>query len=540
MKGTVSLYAREGILYVRPTKLPDGVFALYRDATEGARFSRYEGASHLRVSDFDTVMARLRTLPETRVVVDRSALELVAHERASRERAAEQARARTSALYPYQQEGVSWLASRRSGLLADEMGLGKTVQILMALPEGQTLIVCPAVAIGTWVREIRRWRPDLLPLVTSRQRFEVGPSPYVTIVSYDSLPDVTPPRELTLIADEAHAVKSPKAVRTKRFRMLAARVFGRWGRVWLATGTPLENKPTELWSLLQAGDLAREAFGSWETFVELFGGTPKGTLGRWVEKDGKRSFEPDPAGTSGERGMEWTIASARVRPMLDKVMLRRRRVDVLPDLPTKTYARVDAALDEAATARCDAFVTEFLRDGESAQDLHARLSKPATFERVAEMLELLSAAKIPSMLETVASFEDAEEPLVVMSANRRPVEALRKRKGWGVVLGDDSAEARARTVERFQAGELRGIAGTIGALGTSVTLTRASKLLFVGRAWNPEKNRQAEDRVCRIGQDRGVTIYDLVSPHALDERLHEVLSEKDVLIASVLSPSEGA
>jgi len=128
----------------------------------------------------------------------------------------------------------------------------------------------------------------------------------------------------------------------------------------------------------------------------------------------------------------------------------------------------------------------------------------------------------------------------VMSANRRPVEALRKRKGWGVVLGDDSAEARARTVERFQAGELRGIAGTIGALGTSVTLTRASKLLFVGRAWNPEKNRQAEDRVCRIGQDRGVTIYDLVSPHALDERLHEVLSEKDVLIASVLSPSEGA
>jgi SWI/SNF-related matrix-associated actin-dependent regulator 1 of chromatin subfamily A len=540
----IQAYARDGAVFVRCFGLGDEAFASYKDALAGQRFSRYEKATHVDAAAWPTVEARLRavaTAPRTRFRVHESVSLALARSAERDARDAEERDARARDLYPYQREGVRWLASRRAALLADEMGLGKTAQLLAALPTGPALVVCPAVAIGTWIREIRRWRPDLIPWPVTRQGFEILKPPYVTLVSFDSLPDVTPPRGLTVVADEAHSLKSARAKRTRFFRLLSSRVLLRGGRVWLASGTPLENRPPELWAVLQAAQLAHEAFSpdlgggavvdAWARFREIFGAMPKGKRGTWGEVGGKRLFLPNPEGPDGDKGLVWCIASPAVRACLSRVMLRRTRAAVLPELPEKTYATLTATLSPAATRQCDTLEAAHLREGESAEDLHKRLS--GDMSAVAELLETLSAAKIPSLLEHVEAFEEAGEPLVVFCPNRRPVEALRKRRGWGVVLGDDDASARAQTVERFQRGELVGIAGTIQALGVSVTLTRASKVLFVGRAWNPEKNRQAEDRVCRIGQDRGVTVYDLVSPHALDERIADVLRGKDTLIRSV-------
>jgi SNF2 family DNA or RNA helicase len=414
------------------------------------------------------------------------------------------------------------------------MGLGKTVQLLMALPHGPALVLCPAIAIGTWEREIRRWRPDRLPVALKRKSFEFLPHPYVGIISYDSLPDAFPPPETTVLGDEIHACKSSRTLRTRAFRMLALRALASLGRVWIATGTPIENRPQELWNILQSAQLAGEAFGDFGAFAEMFGGIPKGKRGAWKTVGGERTFVEDVAGSEGSQGYDWSVASPRARECLRRVMLRRTRAEVLPDLPGKTYATLAAVLSPTDTERANRFKAVYLREGESAADLHARLSRPATFEAVSSILEALSTAKIPALLEHVATFEDAGEPLVVASLHRRPIEALQKRRGWLAILGEDSHEARASKVESFQRGDSLGIAGTIGAMGTSVTLTRASKLLFCGRAWNPEKNRQMEDRVCRIGQDRGVTIYDLVSRHPLDERLYEVLADKRDLIDSVL------
>jgi SNF2 family DNA or RNA helicase len=228
--------------------------------------------------------------------------------------------------------------------------------------------------------------------------------------------------------------------------------------------------------------------------------------------------------------MAWTIASPRVKDYLAPVMLRRRRAEVLPDLPEKTYATLDCELEQDDLAAC----AIELRDGESAAALYARLSKPAEFSVISGLMERLSTAKVPALLRHVEAFEEAGEPLVVFSPHRRPIEALGRRKGWLTILGDDPPDERARKVALFQAGGYLGIAGTTGAMGTSVTLTRASKVLFCGRPWNPEAGRQCEDRVCRIGQDRGVTVYDLVSAHALDTRLLDVLRGKDALIESVL------
>jgi SWI/SNF-related matrix-associated actin-dependent regulator 1 of chromatin subfamily A len=423
-------------------------------------------------------------------------------------------------------DGVKWLASHRACLLADEMGLGKTAQLLMALPSNApALVVCPAVAVGTWVRELATWRPDLRALPLSKKTFEIPAPPHVGIVSYDSLPfDCVPRPGMTLIPDEAHMLKSARARRTQHFRLLAMRALASMGRVWLATGTPLLNRPQELWSVLHAAGLAYKVFGTWDNFVELFGG---------VKVDFTPKRRPGGPEEKARSAYKWTLASPKVRVLLDSVMLRRKRADVLPDLPGKSYSTLTAELDGATARACQA-LAHMLREGESVEALHARLSEDVEFETISALLERLATAKIPSMLQHIESFEDAGEPLVVFAAHRRPIEALKARRGWTTILGDDSAESRASKVAGFQAGKYAGIAGTIQAMGTSVTLTRANLALFVSRLWTPFLNLQAEDRLARIGQDRAVMIYDLASDHPLDARLVEVTREKTRLTESVL------
>jgi SNF2 family DNA or RNA helicase len=429
-------------------------------------------------------------------------------------------------LYPFQQYGVRWLALQRAALLADEMGLGKTVQVLLSLGRGPILVLCPAIAIGTWERESRLWRLDLLPHVQARKTFAIGKPPVLTLCSYDSLPpNLAPPQGLTLIGDEAHYLKNSRSRRAQNFRILADRTLAGGGRVILLTGTPLLNKPQELWNVLRAANLAHKAFGSWEHFVELFGGTE---VPVFVKK------KPDaPKGPPETRTvLKWTIASPEVRPLLGKVMLRRTRAEVLPDLPGKTYNTLTALLDPETLKAC-ALHLSLLREGEPLDVFWARLHEEATFEVMSTLAERLAVAKIPSLLRHVESFEEQEETLVVLSMHRKPIEALARRPGWASILGGDSADSRVLKIEMLQKGVLKGLAGTLGALGTSATLTAAAHVLFVSRSWVPEVNAQAEDRLARIGQTRGVVVHDLTSSHPLDARLSEVLREKTRLVASV-------
>jgi SNF2 family DNA or RNA helicase len=182
------------------------------------------------------------------------------------------------ALYPFQVEGVKRLAWRDRYLLADDMGLGKTVQAIVAIPEGSpVVIVCPSIAKAVWEREFRKWRPDFkVKSVSGRGKFawpEVG---NVVIVNYDILPSEALTEKATVrpgtvvVADEAHYLKSSKSGRTRSFRAMASKVRDAGGKVWLLTGTPLLNKPPELWSVLSAADLARDAFGNWDEFMYQF------------------------------------------------------------------------------------------------------------------------------------------------------------------------------------------------------------------------------------------------------------------------------
>jgi len=418
------------------------------------------------------------------------------------------------ALYPFQRVGVKWLASREAGLLSDEMGLGKTIQALAALPATSgVVVVAPAVAKGVWAREAKKWRPDLqVSILKGRGSFRWPTAGEIVVTNYDILPETAevPSVGTVLISDECHALKSSKAQRTARFRALSAAVRKNSGKVWLLTATPLLNRPPELWSVFQAAGIATEAFGSWPKFVEDF----NGRKGKWG-------------------GYEWGRPRQSAVEGIQRVSLRRMREDVLPDLPTKTYSDLEVnGIDAKTRKMCD----ELWSMVGKAEASLAVLSGGA-FEQISACRAALATTKIPSMLELVEQFEESEEPIVVFSAHRAPIDTLASREGWAVITGDTPPDERTRIEDRFQRGELKGVGATIKAGGVAITLTRAHCALFVDQEWTPALNEQAEDRICRIGQTRGVQITRLVASHPLDARIAHLLGEKWELIAGSVDAS---
>lgn len=404
---------------------------------------------------------------------------------------------RCSDLYPFQLDGVDFLRGCRARLLFDEMGLGKTPQAICAAGSA-VIVVCPAVLKSNWARECARWRPDLTPItLDGRGSFRWPAVGECVIINYDVLPEDfdLPGPGTNLIFDEAQAIKSWKSKRTKAARKMVRRVFKQNGFAWLLTGTPLMNKPSELWAMLQALQLGSELYGSYQQFVKRFGG----------EVDALGQIVWDPSAVH-PRAMD------PIRPYA----LRRTRADVLPQLPVKQYRTVMLG-QPPALRTMDAAARSY-------DSIEALMERMADDPGMMGDRKRLAAWKIPAMLEWIEQYESALEPVVVFSAHRAPIEALQGRQGWAAIMGGSTG--RDDAVQAFQAGKLCGLACTIRAAGVGLTLTRSAHVVFVDRDWTPAANLQAEDRLCRIGQTRGVTITDLVADHEIDKAVTELLIHK--------------
>lgn len=421
-------------------------------------------------------------------------------------------RAMMGGAYGYQQVGVRFLAQHDRALLGDDMGLGKTFQSVMAI-DGRAIVVCPATLKTNWSNEVRKWRKDLTPVVCKgRNGFQLPADGEVVILNYEILPTEFTPTDkygnehnvpelwgkvlakTTLIADEAHLCKSHKAIRSKRAKVLASLCKN----VWALTGTPLLSKGFDLWGVLSTFGMAREAFGGWNGFIRAMNGC-QDRFGGW-------HFNPD----------------ASVPERLRRVMLRRMKDEVLTDLPPKQTQTITVDLSGGLKRQVNAAWKTI--QTEDMSDL-------PSFRAFSKVRAALAKDRIPALVELVESCEDAAEPVVVFSAHRAPVEALASRDGWAVIMGDTSQSERQRAVDAFQAGNLKGIACTIKAGGTGITLTRASKMIFCDLEWNPALNLQAEDRICRIGQTATNLQYiRLVSDHPMDLHVLNLLDEKTALI----------
>lgn len=437
-------------------------------------------------------------------------------------------RAETAGLYPFQVQGVDWLSKGTHRLLADDMGLGKTVQTLMALPkECSALAIVPAAVKYNWKDEAAKWRPDLnVVVVNGKNNFRLPAKNELVICNFDILPEYVEPVKKTptskkwevevkwpneqmknhaskviLIVDEAQRVKNYKTKRSKRVKGLAMSC----GKVWALSGTPLENRPEDLFGTLESLQMQMMVFGGWNRFVNVM----NGYRNSWG-------------------GYEWGTPNRIVPELMRRVMLRRIRTEVLPDLPTKTYSTIKVELPKNLKSTLDEMWDEF-------GDIIKEKNLPP-FERFSELRAALAESRIETLTELVEEHEEDNIPLVVFSSHLAPLNAIASREGWAKITGETPADKRQDIVRDFQSGRLKGVAVSIRAGGVGLTLTRAWKAIFVDLDWVPSANQQAEDRICRIGQEsQKVEIVRLVSDHVLDQHVQDLISWKMYLIDKSLN-----
>lgn len=568
-------------------------FAAFQSAiSEGTRYIRRVGARVAALDQVPSILCRLRNAgeehgvafdtalaPDLRHAIDARDAHQWLDAQGVKERIARidaELKARTgNALFPYQHTGAMWLAMGERRLLADDMGLGKTLQIITALPAGApVVVVCPAKVKGEWQGEMRKWRPQLAVTVLRGKDSFRWPTPgEMVILNYDILPDIhdrkgvsgrvckgfLPPgpckacatREIVqhsnvvkikdghlptctgksdakvpcpgchplltqappgcvVVYDEAQYLKNANAGRSRQAKAVAAAATRQQGRCWLMSGTPMENHPQELWNVLEVADLAEAAFDNFPTFLRLFHASKK---------------------SPRFGGLVFGTPDDEVKERLRRVSLRRLTSEVQKDLPEKLYKDVVVDIDAATLRACDAFAKAHGGVERIAELL--RLEK-FPFEVMSSVRSALATAKIPALLEYIQTFEEAQEPVVVFSAHRAPIEAVGKRPGWATILGGTSDAATKEAIHAFQAGKLRGIGITIKSGGTGITLTRGAYAVFVDKEWNAQANRQAEKRIHRIGQKRTSHIVSLQANHLLDRRVSEVINEKTLMFEATV------
>jgi SNF2 family DNA or RNA helicase len=442
-------------------------------------------------------------------------------------------------LRPYQRNGVAWLRSiaahRRGGLLADDMGLGKTLQAIALLAGRQAdkphLVVCPTSVLGNWARELARFAPQL-PVIRHHGPARQVPAGFeaatVVITSYsvllrdiDSLSCVDWD---IVILDEAQQIKNRGSQTARAARRLPA------GTRLALTGTPVENRLGELWSIM---DFANPGIlGPYPRFV-------------------KRFAEPIESRRDSE-------VAARLRTLVRPYLLRRLKSDVATDLPAKqesivscTLTAEQAGLYKAAVRRSKSqgWGTGFERHGRVLKlltELKQICNHPAHHLRQSGPLPHRSG-KLNRATEMLAEAVAEGDQSLVFTQYRVMGDLLARHLSDELELPDVpflhgglSHDARQSMVDRFQSGSERPpiLIVSLKAGGTGLNLTAATHVLHYDRWWNPAVEDQATDRAHRIGQTRPVSVYKLVTGGTLEERIADLLERKRSLADTIVGTGE--
>jgi SWI/SNF-related matrix-associated actin-dependent regulator 1 of chromatin subfamily A len=410
----------------------------------------------------------------------------------------------TNRLRPYQIEGVEKILKLgRDVLLADEPGLGKTVQVAEVVnrtrPAG-VRVVCPASLRLNWARELEVWltfRPAAVEIMS-----------YEAVVSAkDALAEVD-----LLVFDEAHYLKNPDAKRTRKCLALAAKK-----RLFL-TGTPVVNRPMDLYPMLNAMGLAVSRVDYGKRYCDGF---------LQVVKWNPRTRRPMRTvwNFSGASNVEELSALLK-----SKCMVRRTKAEVLSELPAKTRQVVE--LDIPLSATPEAVRTAVYPDFASADA--AGVSPDVAFRDLSAVRLETALHKLPHVIAYIQDLLEEEEKLVVFAWHREVIDALAASLPRAVKLhGGMSDRAKDRAVRDFQTGDARVFVGQITAAGTGITLTAADTAVFAEIDWVPGNVTQAEDRLHRIGQSNPVRIIHLVQAGSVDCRMVRALVAKQEVIDAV-------
>jgi superfamily II DNA or RNA helicase len=423
----------------------------------------------------------------------------------------------TATLRPYQKQGVSWLAFLRDAelgaVLADDMGLGKTLQAICVL-RGRVLVVCPKSVLWNWASEIARFRPGLRVSVFHGPRRELDPKADVTLTTYAVLrmDDERLAKELwdVVVLDEAQAIKNETS-------QTARAAFALRGGFRVAlSGTPVENRLEELWSVMHFANAG--LLGGRAGFQERFA-------------------QPIAAGDAD--------TAARLRARIKPFVLRRMKRDVAPELPPRTEAVLSVELDETERSVYDAVrvaakkdVAEKLAQGGgvlAALEALLRLRQASCHPALVPGQRADTSSKVEALAEALEDAAADGHKALVFSQWTSLLDLVEPHLSMPFTRLDGSTRDRAGVVAEFQAeGGPPVMLVSLKAGGTGLNLTAADHVFLLDPWWNPAVEDQAADRAHRIGQDKPVMVYRLVAKDTVEERIFALQARKRALAEAAL------
>lgn len=429
-------------------------------------------------------------------------------------------------LYPYQRAGIQFMANLAGhdghGILADEMGLGKTIQAigyLETLPAGRMLIVAPASLLHNWQAELKKFAPTrTVHLLTGvrKQRLkqlETLPAEGIFLISYPALrADIEAHQAIeydVAMFDEAQQMKNPTSETAVRLRKLRAK------RRFALTGTPLENRTDDLWSIFRI------------IFPSLLPDLP--TFQTWSHDEIKRF----------------------VRPFI----MRRTKAEVLQDLPKKQIVHHYTELGPTQKKLYASYLAKLQLETLQHLDETKREDRIKLLAGLTRLRQICcdpalfvdgytgESTKLERLLSLIEEKRAAGHRLLIFSQYTKMLGRIRERLAERqldhfLLTGETPVENRVSMCDRFNAGETDLFLISLKAGGTGLNLATADTVILYDSWWNPAVEQQAADRAHRLGQQSPVEVIKLLMTGTIEEKMAELQDRKAMMIDAVLSDQQ--
>lgn len=399
-------------------------------------------------------------------------------------------------LYPHQETSKQFLLDTKRAILADQPRVGKTLPTAAAALEHlPALVVCPAIAKTVWEAAFNKLSDVSVRVVNGKNDAMKTTQHQVVIINYDLLQYFNNAGYQTLVLDECHRVKNPLAKRTTSASLLMKQI----DRVYALSGTPIPNRPIELWPILHGLGIYR---GGWYDFAARYA------------KMWKAPWGLDVSGSSN---------IAELKALMKPHVMRRKKEDVFKDYQDPQVSLITFDLPN------DKREQEF-----DADALVANPNALLAFEGLAEIMKEAGMRKVSLAAEFIDDLLNAGEPVVVFAHHKDVVaelcDQLRVHKPVTVV-GDTPRAQRDKAIADFQSGKAKCIVGNIAAMSEGVDLSAADTIVFVECTWSTSALEQASSRVENIAK-HGVKpmIYILTIRASLDHTvLAKILAKQNII-----------
>lgn len=416
-------------------------------------------------------------------------------------------------LFEYQVKGAKWLRDSHNAILADGMGLGKTRQSLAAavLP---LLVVCPASVKTSWQREASAMFPEAEVQVCS----STTPSPLgadITIINYDILgpweDSLSEVRFASVIVDESHYLKDYKSRRFKTMKKIIDSVGNKIPIRYFLTGTPMPNRPVELYPQLQLS-------GCLKALPEPYR-TAKGFTARYCDAF-QSQWGWDASGSSNEDELQG---------YLKKCMLVRTKEEVLKDLPDRMVSEQSFVIDSSRYRKAERDFIKWYMD-ETGKNLAGNeaefMVRMGQLNKVSEYEKATSTA----VKEFVKDFGGNEHGVVILYKFKETMEALQSLLGDDAYYygGENTDKEKQEAIDGFQAGNKKFFVAQMDSAKVGITLTYADTVIFMSLPWNDADFQQAQDRIYRIGQKNACRTIWLSSFNADAAMMDRIVAKREL------------